>query len=1141
MLGPPPVIHAQPPRTRYALTETYHLEHTQQWLPALEQWSALRDAASADIRTSAILGQARTLRQLNEEFLAEQTLRGAFLYDPSPLVRERAFAELAQAYAAVGDQDGLLTMVSMKTVRQADPATLRQLAELLLDQGQPDLALTISLALPPVERPLSVVARAAYQLGWWRVFDQNLTLWSDPAQRHLWEGYRAQQRGDYPEALQSWRQAGADGVLLADALETGLAIRQRLREAETAVREQAIVEWTQWQTRHPGVHVWRNADPLFSDYAGTTALYASGRDLFSQTYRAQPDRPVIVTVYGPAKLRFEGRLLYANASADQPPVDDWLVLRDGLNEEQEPINSDRPSQELSLVGDATSKPGRQTVLDYVVGPGLHTITVAARQRPLLVQASIWRPEIPLLVLPELTPASVAAAALNLGRGAPERRHPRAWDHGLPFGRYDLWRDDPAPEAPPAENAGLPLAIIAGCQRIPQSLPDFSSALPKPAVQMALLTRLGALNPPDLHWPVPPPDPAQQLRQRLINLLWEVEQAPDTLAQRLPEAEQLVAAQPGTPGIEPLLRRLRQRADWEPVLTVARSAGVRYIETPGWQPESPFLRARKALTPPVADDEQLLAGAEQLGLLAINPTATRLHLDLQAADVRYSPPQSLSAWYRLDDQPMQSLTLTPNAPARSLALVIPAGQHLLRIGITGPVANQYLKVRISQRAGKVNRSIVRDLRRLYQIATAQEPLQLPLMGPVWVRIDELRDGQIDSSYQYLGPGLQTLQLQPAKGRSEGLYRLHIQRITDTPQEILPTRVARLIPETLPAAPVQIPAASPPSKWVIQDRYALGEQQAGTWSLGAAFASSMASSDEPESQGVTDTYLEALASYRYYDPWRRNHYQADILTRWHRLGAPTFGLDGYWRHETEWTGVAFQLSWEAYAQRSEDWAWNSTVRGRIWQTRPIDPKTRHQPAVGFFYRDLHQSADYDYRPGYVDQDVLSEYKYFHRRGLVLADTLTHRPWLDTLWYASAALTSDEDGNFFTPEHASVTAGWKQLLGDWQVEASYRWSYYFAQGEHDWNRPAAYDRCHLDGSALWDHTWGGAGRLQLELSLQYSVDDQNLGAWLRLHWFPDRGRGYRDFRPGAVDFRDLRERRLPLEFNNRMDPPPGEVWTP
>jgi hypothetical protein len=323
-------------------------------------------------------------------------------------------------------------------------------------------------------------------------------------------------------------------------------------------------------------------------------------------------------------------------------------------------------------------------------------------------------------------------------------------------------------------------------------------------------------------------------------------------------------------------------------------------------------------------------------------------------------------------------------------------------------------------------------------------------------------------------------------------------------------------------------------VLTDRYALGEQQAGTWGLGATVARSIPPPGEG-SGGLADEYLEIMGDYRYYDEVGRNYYEMGAIYRQHRRGDPTFGLRGLWQHDSEWPGVAYQLSWEGYAQQSEAWAWNSTVRGLIRQRRDLTPKSHHTLSLGFFNRWLDQQSGYDYRPGYVDQDVLSTFKYFHRRGLVVADTLVYRPWLDTLWHGDAALTSDEYGNLFDPEHFSAGIGWKQQLGDWQAGLGYDWTYYFAQGDRDWDRPEATQSHTLLGHLLWEGHWGGQGRLNLELRTQYDLDNRDYGAWLSAQWFPDRGRGYRDFR--SVDFRDLRERRLPLEFNNRMDAPPGE----
>lgn len=1143
LLGPPPTLTRRP-TTDSEQAAAVRLEQAEQWLAALEQWSQLSDSASATTRSVAIAGQARALRQLNETVLAEQMLRGASLYDPDPLVREQALEQLIAGALAAGEGDSALMLVSAALTRQPASDRFGQLAQQLLAEGQADDALAVSLALPPAERPLPVVAQAAYELGWWRVFARTLEQWPDLTQRRLWQGYQAQRQGAYQQAVRQWREAGRLGQTLAETLETGLAIRDRLVDPDPRVRERAIGDWARWQSQQPGPHRWHNANHLISDSAGASALAIPGRDLMGQTFRALPDRPVQLSVFGPARLRIDGRLIHpAQTATDAPPVDSWLLLRDGERIERLPISGDRPSQGLRLIGDGTEWPGRKASLEYVVGPGWHILEVTAPQRALLVQASIWRPAIPLRVLPELTPTTAIAAALGVTHGKPQPRPLRFWQR-WPFGDAPEASSlaDLAPPAPaPVENAAsLPVSLVTDCRLEPHTLYAFPNALPTPAAQAELLNRLTGALPAHLAWPTPPADAAAALRQRLTTLLWDVEQAPETLAQRLPEAEQAVAAQPGVAGVEALLRRLRQRAEWEPLLNVGRSAGVRSITAPGWRPESPFLRVRKALSPPVANDEQVLSGNEELGLLSANTQATRLRIDLRASDVRYSLPRPLTAWYRLDEQPQRQVLLDPATPASPLILDVAPGQHVLRIGIAEPVANQYLRVRVSELRGGTAQPVTDDLRRLYQVATAREPLQVPLMGPVWLRVDELRGDVLDSRYQWLGPGLQTVEIRPPKGQAEGLYRLHTQRLLDKPKESSAPRIARWTLEPPPPTPAVVPEAPLPSTWVLQDQYALGEQQRGTGSLGVNLLRA-APLDEADGEAIGNHYLETLASYRYYDAWRRDYYQADALYRSHRYGQPTFGLRAIWQHETEWPDTTVRLSWEGYAQRSEGWAWNSTVRGEIAQAREIGPRTRHQPSLGFFYRELGQQANYNYRPGYVDSDVLSAYKYFHQRGLVIADTLVHRPWLDTLWYAGAALTSDERGNFFDAEHASATVGWKQLLGDWQVDAAYRWTHYFAQGSHDWNRPRAADSQALRGALWWDGTWGGTGRLQAGIEAEYDPDQRDYGIWLSLHWFPDRGRGYRDFRPGTVDFRDLRERMLPLEFNNRMDEPPGAERVP
>jgi hypothetical protein len=46
----------------------------------------------------------------------------------------------------------------------------------------------------------------------------------------------------------------------------------------------------------------------------------------------------------------------------------------------------------------------------------------------------------------------------------------------------------------------------------------------------------------------------------------------------------------------------------------------------------------------------------------------------------------------------------------------------------------------------------------------------------------------------------------------------------------------------------------------------------------------------------------------------------------------------------------------------------------------------------------------------------------------------------------------------------------------------------------------------------------------------DDLNTG-FISFTWYFSRGRGYRDFWPGDVDFIDLKRDRIPAGYNNRV----------
>lgn len=160
------------------------------------------------------------------------------------------------------------------------------------------------------------------------------------------------------------------------------------------------------------------------------------------------------------------------------------------------------------------------------------------------------------------------------------------------------------------------------------------------------------------------------------------------------------------------------------------------------------------------------------------------------------------------------------------------------------------------------------------------------------------------------------------------------------------------------------------------------------------------------------------------------------------------------------------------------------------------------------------------GPVDLDVYSDYRADHRHGLRLAERLVHRPWLDTEWWGAAVLASNE--NPVDPDHLDLRAAWRQRLAGLQLDLEARHTRYLA----DDDRAADGRRTRLALGLDWER-WRADGErwaMGLDLVRDLDADEWSAGLGLTLHL--GTGRGYRDFAPGTLSFRDLRSGVVPHE---------------
>jgi hypothetical protein len=614
------------------------------------------------------------------------------------------------------------------------------------------------------------------------------------------------------------------------------------------------------------------------------------------------------------------------------------------------------------------------------------------------------------------------------------------------------------------------------------------------------------------------------------LLWLTEQHPGQHERALALEEALFAAHPQVPGLHALWTRLSRSSDWAPVTGIESSAGVRYIEMRGWQPESPTIRIRKALLAPIAPEEQILFGTNQGVLTLMNLQPVTLEIRLTMEDIAFLPPLPMPVLLQQSGSAPQKVSLTHSQPQHTLHLRVPAGRHSVRISLTEPVANQFLRVRVfelkakGERSGSAKLPLVQTVERSYQVATPQEPVRISVAGPTWLRIDELREGKALTRYQLVESGLQRITLTPQPGQREALLRVY-QRVQVTDRTVASARPPGVASEPVPEPLVRVPSPESPAEVAIADQYPLGGQEDGTWTFTAAGRrrKNVEVDEDRDAQRKPEQFFEASATHRYFSERWKTYFATAMLGRLREHGGSTLGLSEQLEYRLP-LPLILQLEGSMYLQQpqgdslDDTLEWAGLLRGSVAQRRDLSLKTFHLPSLSLFGRALSMQRNTHYKSGHVDQDIFTPYKADHQTGLEIADTFTHRPWLDTLWSTRISLVSNEDYNVFQPDHVGVRFGWQQLLGDVQVGTTYRLTQFLSDGDRD----STFRRNTLAMDVIWERWRFRLQRFELGFRWVHDFEAGDDFGLLAVSWHFGNGRLYRDFRPGEVDFADVRERR-------------------
>lgn len=609
--------------------------------------------------------------------------------------------------------------------------------------------------------------------------------------------------------------------------------------------------------------------------------------------------------------------------------------------------------------------------------------------------------------------------------------------------------------------------------------------------------------------------------QMRDILWQAEHDAHQATAMAAKGEALYQENPDVPGMQRLLRRLRRTTAWELVPAVQTSAGVRVVEVAPGLPEYPATRIRTALLPGLRPGEQLLSGFETLVFVVDQPAPVQFRIHLALEELVAAAAVPMQVRLQLDDGPERTLLLTPARPGQTADQSVPAGKHLLRVRIHEPVLNQFLRVYIREQ-GNHSRDLIttRTGQRSYHVATREEPVIVELEGPTRLRIDELRGGRTFHRYRSIGAGWRQLRLEVGSDQDEALFRIH--------------RLATRQPETpLPARqpvwdPLPLPLLAVPDTFSVQeiplpkDRFSLGGQEDGTWSLTTALVLRRNLDEDRDVQDSSEKFMELRATHRFLNADLHSYFRTDLLTRLRDAGGPTLGVQQRVDiRRPDWP-VDVALGGNFYLQQpdgSTGTEWAASLRAELARQFELTPRLSHRPSLEVFQRWLSMDRNLDSHPERVDQDLFTPYKQDHRNGLGLGETLSYRPWLDTLVFTSFGLVSNTDLNPFDPDHIGVSLGARQLLGDWQAGAEYLIRRYFEDADRDRDLDRQRVRLALDWLGWRSAKNGLQGRVQVD----WDEESDDYSGLVSLTWHRSNARFYRDFRPHDLGFRPLRRRRL------------------
>jgi hypothetical protein len=911
-----------------------------------------------------------------------------------------------------------------------------------------------------------------------------------------------------------------------------------------------------------------------SDCAGTAALYTIERDLYATFFRFSPGQTLVLTVPGPTRLKFQFRPLHSlksnrlvvheihentrkeDGSEVEGYIDTWITVTvDGIHHHF-PVTRNRAAPGLKLIGPggAGAQPGIKVERELDLGPGLHRVVVSSEEVSILARLYCQRPAINLNLLPEL---NLYTYRFFLNSRVDTRKDK------IDTGRkvFFIRSYGAVTEIPCRSPHSMGNLLIKNYKLQITNIGKQNSTVKKSTNKKLLRgVQVSAVRKAPYAMRLPPGRRRQKIDSfgEMAGLLKQAESDPGAADQGAAQAADYYYNQASRQHLYPLYSRMLTKTRWEPVSSVVNSAGLLPVKVRGWQPETPFMRVRRALLPPLADEDIVFTTTEtlQVGLQYQRKKIVTARVSLETPGHLETRPLSLE--FLLDGKRLRIIALESQPFQREISFAVRGGRHILILRPLVYQPNHFVRLRLMESLpGQASKPVplARELTRYYHVATDEEPVHIKLQGPAWLRVDELRQGRTWSGYLFvpgntpdifLFPGGKVTFRKPdgatvikrviergSPGSLLSNYRV-FRQVFEVERQPRFSQPKVILQRPLPLREILFQQEEPGTPFILFDAFSPGRQEDPTWSFqigGHDRRPFLEEIEDGETRDINDQYSQFTITRRYYNG-KDTYSKTGGLLRLRVGKNPTVGIRHGFRSRP-WKGLlVFDLSGAAFLQKpsvKDDavnlhnlhhrWEWSFKLQGEVRVRQYWDRRILHLPGLRLFARYL--SLNRESFPPYlvIDQDVYTPYKKDHRFGLTLEDFLLTRPWNTTQWWFNLGVTTNENLNPLKPDYVTARAGWKQLTGWGQLDVDYRWRRYFK----DEDRRNRRDSHLLSVRLNWDIWLKNRQRIQLggRLAREWLLKKNSFSFYLAWHF--NNGRDYLDFSPSEIDFKDHKERRL------------------